>query len=122
MRRDHIDFHEVRPIHAEIHERLLNWARWCRGGSGGSTVQPMFRHYRDGYPEAPQTIMPVDSLDGHRVEKLVVALPAKHRTVLQWWYCRPYIPVMKVRRVLGLTTPGLYDLVHEARAMVRNRT
>jgi hypothetical protein len=80
----------------------------------------MFREYRHGYEE-PQPGSNVDSLDGHTVEKMVVRLPEKHRTVLQWWYVRPYIPVQRVRKALGLTTPALYELVHDARAMLRNR-
>ena len=120
MKRDQIDFHEVRPEHLAIHDRLLNWARWCCGGSRGSDVLPMFRGYKpERYPEANPWI-PVDSLDGHRLEKLVVTLPEKHRTLLQWWYVRPYIPVHRVRKALGLTERDLHEMLHSARTMVKN--
>lgn len=119
MKRD-LDFHEVRPIHAEVHARLENWARWCRGGRGGS-VLAMFKQYRHGYEE-PTASSTVDTLDGHAVEKLVIALPEKHRTVLQWWYVKPFIPVWKVRKALALSTPAMFDLVHDARSMLKNRS
>lgn len=119
MKRD-LDFHHVRAEHAEIHERLLNWAKWCRGHSTRGQVLAMFRAYRHGYEE-PAPSGSVDTLDGHKMEKLVIALPEKHRTVLQWAYVKPYIPVHKVRKALGLTTDGLYDLMHDARTMLRNR-
>jgi DNA-directed RNA polymerase specialized sigma24 family protein len=118
--RDPIDFFHVRPAHMDIHNRLLNWAMWCKGGGRRSQVLSMFREYRHGYEE-PHPGSSVDTLDGHAVEKLVVALPEKHRTVLQWYYVRPYIPVTRVRKALGLTTSALLEMVHDARAMLRNR-
>jgi hypothetical protein len=81
----------------------------------------MFQGYRHSYDEIPVRGLPIDSLDGHRLEKLVIGLPDKHRAALQWSYVRPYIPVHRVRRILGVTAPGLFELVHAARAMIRNR-
>jgi DNA-directed RNA polymerase specialized sigma24 family protein len=122
MKRDcSIDLTEVKPIHLVIHDRLLNWARWCRGGNGGTAMQPMFRGFRAGYEEPPVVAVPIDSLDGHRVEKLVVGLPEKHRTILQWAYVRPYIPVRRVCQVLAIPYRELPSMLHDARAMVRNR-
>jgi hypothetical protein len=121
LKRDPVDLTAVKPIHLVIHDRLLNWARWCKGGSGGTAMQPMFRHYRAGYEEPTAIPEPIDSLDGHRVEKLVVGLPEKHRTVLQWAYVKPYIPVRKVCQVLAVPYRELPDMLHDARAMVRNR-
>ena len=80
----------------------------------------MFRQYRaEGYHEVMGG-MPIDSLDGHRLEKLVVSLPEKHRTLLQWAYTRPYIPVHRVRKALGLTERDLHEMLHSARTMVKN--
>ena len=121
MRRDPIDLHAVKPIHLVIHDRLLNWARWCKGGNGGSAMQPMFRGFRAGYEEPPVVSIPIDTLDGHRVEKLVIALPDKHRTVLQWAYVHTYIPVRKVCQAVAVPYRDLPEMLHDARAMVRNR-
>lgn len=121
MKRDAVDLNEILPAHWEVHQRLENWARWCRSSGGGSAVLPMFQGYRDKYHETKPAPVPVDSLDGHRIEKAVTALPEKHRACLQWSYVRPYIPVHKVRRVLGLTTPGLHELLHDSRTMLKNR-
>jgi hypothetical protein len=122
MRRDPVDLTHVRKVHIHIHARLCNWARWCKGGSGGTAMQPMFRHYRAGYEEHTVIPVPIDSLDGHRVEKLVVSLPEQHRTILQWAYVKPYIPVRKVCQVLAIPYRELPDMLHAARAMVRNRS
>lgn len=119
MKRD-LDFHHVRAEHVEIHERLLNWAKWCGAGVHAVSVLPMFRHYRHGYEE-PRAGSGVDSLDGQAVEKVVTSLPEKHRTALQWAYVKPWIPVLAVRRVLGLKHQALYDVLQEARCMVANR-
>lgn len=121
MRRDEIDFFEVRHAHIEIHERLLNWARWSRGGRGGSNVQPMFQGYRaGGYHELHGGGMPVDSLDATAIQKLFPRLPEKHRWALQWSYCFPYIHYGKVCRGLAVPKPALCELVHDGRSMVKN--
>lgn len=81
----------------------------------------MFRNYRaEGYHEVVISV-PIDSKDGQHIEKVVAALPEKHRTALQWHYVKPYIPVRKVRQALGVTLDGLHDLTNQARAMVKNR-
>jgi hypothetical protein len=122
VKREPIDLHAVKPIHLVIHDRLLNWALWCRGGlRGGSTMSPMFIGFRAGYEEAPVIQMPIDCLDGHRVEKIVVSLPERHRTILQWSYVHSHIPVRKVCQALGVPYRDLPDMIHDARAMVRNR-
>jgi DNA-directed RNA polymerase specialized sigma24 family protein len=120
LKRDQIDFFEIRPAHAEIHRRLLNWARWVRPMGYRGSVLSMFRHYRNGYEESHPSAE-IDSLDGANVEKAVQALPPSHREAIRWWYVRNYIPVHRMRKALGLTTPALHELVHDARAMLRNR-
>lgn len=122
MRRDAVDFFAVREIHRDIHERLLNWAKWARGGRGGGNVLPMFRLYRpDGYHELTGTV-PVDSLDATRLQKLMVVLPEKHRWAIQWTYCFPFIHVQKVCRVLAVNRPALCELVHDGRSILNNRS
>lgn len=121
VRRDDVDFFEVRHPHAEIHARLLNWARWARGGRGGGSVLPMFKDYRaDGYHELQGGGIPIDSLDATAIQKVFAVLPEKHRWALQWTYCYPFIHVSKVCRVLAVTRPALGELVHDGRAMAKN--
>lgn len=122
MRREPVDFFTVRAGHEAIHERLTNWARWSRGGRGGSSTLPMFRFYRpDGYHELTGGI-PVDSLDATRIQKLMVVLPEKPRHAVQWSYCFPFIHVQKVCRVLAVSRDALGELVHDGRSMLRNRS
>jgi hypothetical protein len=80
----------------------------------------MFRHYRHGYEESHATSL--DSRDGLVIERLVVALPEKHRTAIQWAYVYSYIPVRKVRQALGVTEAALLDLVNVGRTMLVNRS
>lgn len=121
MKRDAVDLALVLPHHEGVHARLTEWARWCRPGGGGSAVQPMFEGYRNGYEEPEVRGVPIDTLRAVAVQKAFTQLPEKHRLVLSWWYCQPYIPVLRVRQAAGLTTPALYELVHTSRTMMRNR-
>lgn len=122
MKRDAIDFFEVRPAHRAVHESLLNWARWARGGRGGSAMLPMFQHYRpDGYHELTVAI-PVDSLAATKLQKLMIVLPEKHRWAIQWHYVKPWIHPLKVCRVLAVSRDALAELVHDGRSMLRNRS
>lgn len=121
MKRDSIDLSLVRPHHEAIHLRLSNWSRWCKGSVGGHRVHPMFREYRNAYDEPVFVGIPCDTLDAAAVQKVYKDLPEKHRWVLLWWYCKPYIPVTRVRHALALTTPDLYEMVHDSRTMMKNR-
>lgn len=116
-----IDFGHVAESHADIHARLLNWAMWCRSSGFASNVHPMFRDYRARDPGVPMARNQVDTLDAVRAQKAFMALPEKHRWTLNWSYCRPYIPVLRVREALGLTTPALFELLNDARSMMKNR-
>lgn len=124
MKRDAIDFHAVRFAHEPIHERLLNWARYVRGGGGGSSCMPMFRLYRapDTWHEATPHI-PIDSLDGSRIEKAVRALPEKHMAAIRWSYVYSArgMSIWRVCRAIGVRPGTLSELVHDARSMLKNR-
>ncbi len=120
MKREIHDMSFVREEHIAIHNRLLNWQKWSRDHGRSAAVHPMFREYRNAYDEPQGGGIPCDTLDAIKVQKAYTQLPEKQRWVLLWWYTRPYIPVMRVRQALGLTTPALYDLVHDSRSMMKN--
>jgi hypothetical protein len=118
------DLHRVRYIHEGVHDRLLNWARWCNGGRGSSSGQPMFRQYRSGYREsAEQVFIPIDGLDAVKMEKQVIFLPEKHRIAVQWFYVYSHrgLSMWKVLRFMGVQRDTLVTLVHDGRSMVKNR-
>jgi DNA-directed RNA polymerase specialized sigma24 family protein len=120
MKRDSVDFHEVKPRHAAVHLRLENWALWAHG-SRRSFVQPMFRYYRTENVWVPQDPKPpVDQSDALKMEKAVTNLPEKHRHAIQWSYIIKCTPI-KACRSIGVTARGLGELVDEARAMLVNR-
>lgn len=117
------DFFTVMPAHVEIHERLGNWSRYVRNSRPGQAVHPMFRAYRSSEVWGSDTIKtPVDTLDGHRVEKIVAQLPDKHRDAIRWHYVYVWINPNKVCRQLGVTKTGLAELIHAGRSMVKNRS
>lgn len=123
MNRDQIDFHRINAIHEGVHLRLLNWARWVRPNHARSGLQPMFRQYRstETVSDPQDAHIPVDPIDGHDVEKVVVGLPEKHMTALQWGYVYPWIPLWRVRRELAVTEVALNELMNMGRSMVKNR-
>lgn len=115
-----VDLTIIHPKHELTHIHLLNWARWCMGGTRNTDVLPMFREYRSGYQELRHGGIPIDTLAALEVQRSYTLLPEKHRWVLNWYYCRPFIPVLKLRKALGLTTPALEALLHEGRSMLKN--
>lgn len=120
MKRDSVDFFEVKPRHEAVDRRLHNWGLWVHG-SRRSFVQPMFRYYRsDDVWEPPQIKPVVDQSDAIKMEKAVIALPELHRHATQWCYVIKCTPI-KACREYAVTPARLGELVHEARAMLVNR-
>lgn len=116
-----IDYNHVPERQSAIHDRLVNWARWCSGGGGGASVLPMFRGYRDNYFELPGAAQsPINAPEAVEVQKTMAHLPEKHRTAVQWCYVYRNNPVRMCQR-LGVSRQGLLDLVDEGRDMVKNR-
>lgn len=119
--RDNVELSEVPANQEATHEALLNWARWCGSGRGGSDTHPMFRGYTPYlYPEAGGTGSTVDTLGALAVQRAFVQLPEKHRLALRWWYCYPWLHIGKVQRSIGATKAALAALVNDARQMVAN--
>jgi DNA-directed RNA polymerase specialized sigma24 family protein len=117
--RNIIDFNHVPPEQSAIHERLVNWERWQRGGNAGN-VHPMFRQYRPaGYAEAsaPST---VNALDAVEVQKVMKDIPERHRIAVQWFYILRTSPT-KVCQAVGCSKEGLAVLIEDGRTMIKNR-
>lgn len=120
--RNYIDFHEVKPEHAAIHERLVNWARWVRGSGMSWTAHPMWKHLKEKEALERRNIpLPVDTLDGHFMEKAVSALPEKHRHAIRWCYVFKGNP-LGAARAAAVSKERLAELVGGGRSMLVNRT
>lgn len=120
--RGYVDFHEVKPEHAAIHERLTNWARWVRDSRMSWTAHPMWRHLKEKEAlERRDMPLAVNSLDGHFIEKLVSALPEKHRHAIRWSYVFKGNP-LGAARAAAVSKERLAELVKEGRSMLVNRT
>ena len=115
-----IDFHQVDDIHAAIHRRLENWARYV-AVHPQSWIGPIWKlgksHGRQWH--APDLKDPVNTLDGHYVEKLVRQLPEKHREAIRWSYVYKDSPARKAKQ-LAVNYDGLMDLVRKGRSMLKN--
>lgn len=122
VKRDFPDAHTVRSEHLAIHDQLLNWARVVRVHAQTMAPPPMFRHYRcDGGWGDDAPAVPLDLLGGWQMERSVSNLPDKHREAIRWHYVRPWLNPYSQARRLAVTQIGLIDLVHQARAMLKNR-
>lgn len=82
----------------------------------------MFAQYRSHAwqwetPEVQATGTPGENLV---IEKLVSALPDKHRTAIRWAYAFPFVPVSVVLRHLGLTRADLLHMLDDSRDMLMN--
>ncbi len=122
MIRDAIDFHAVEEKHFKLHDRLLNWARWCNG-SGAASESPMFRLYRSSARAREYMAIggdPVDKGDALRIAKAVIALPDQHRSAVNWHYVKPVNP-MRACREIGTSMEGLALLVRDGRQILLNR-
>ena len=118
IKRMTVDHTRVPPEQREIHETLLNWARWVKPRHARE-VHPMFRQYRHGYEESSPRA-DCDLIKAQQIEKLIGTMPKDHALVLRWWYVFTIEPY-KVCRHMGLTNAGLAQMVIDARFMVRNR-
>lgn len=127
--REYVDFAHVPPSQWAMHDRLENWARWCRGSErqAGDAASPMFALYRSTDAKTKErlaygapTEVPIDKMDAQAVQKGINALPDKHRRALHWSYLRPRNPTAQARE-LGLSLGGLADMVLAARQMLVNR-
>ena len=116
-----IDFFHVEPQHNQIHSQLENWARYVAVKPPGWAQHPMWRQGKSNGRQwhLPQIREEVDTLDGHRVEKAVAALPDPYKSVLRWAYVYRF-GVLKARRVFGMTEIELYGALSRARSMLKN--
>ena len=135
MKRAAIDWTHVPPQHLApgpdgkpcIHDRLLNWARWCVS-RGVPACAPMWRFYQPTDANQGEgtrygmraTAEPTDQRDAHRIAQGVAFLPEPHRLSLHWYYVRPVNPTKAVREI-GTNYAGLARLVHDGRCMLVNR-
>lgn len=117
-----VDLHRVLPRHIDVDGHLRNWARWVRVAIPRGKVQPMFRYYQSKARqwEAPNLQDQVNAIAAWEIEKVVSTLPPRFRTLARWAYAFPWVPLGKVRRVLGMTNPDIAQHLDTMRDMVSN--
>lgn len=118
------DLNHIPQRQEAINTRLENWARWVRDKPSGWSMQPMFRMYQSKarhWDITPHIHVEVNSLDGLKLERIVSALPDKHRDAIRWAYVFGFIHPGKIQRSLGVNATGLAELLIDGRDMLRNR-
>jgi hypothetical protein len=123
----YVDFAAVPPSQWKMHDRLENWARWCRGASGESAragdASPMFSLYRSGESQqrryGEETSVPIDKDDALKIHFAIVhpTFHPKCRKALQWSYLRPRDPKHEAWK-LGVSLQGLANLVAQGRQLL----
>ena len=116
--KDVIDFNRVPPEQIAIHERLVNWARWCRP-SFVSSVHPMFRQAISAARarEEVGTAPPVNELDARVIQAAYAALQGRERRAIAWCYVTRGA-VTGAMRQCGTDKRGLLELVNQAREKI----
>lgn len=122
-REEHIDYHLVPDHHLEIHRQLEQWASWVKVRPHGWQTAPMWRQAQSNSRQwhAPELRAQPNIPDAVAMEKAVALLPEKHREAIRWCYVFSSSGPLTVSRRLAVTKQGLLDLIHSARAMLKNR-
>ena len=122
--KSYVNYNEVLPEHEAIHSRLENWRRWVGANGQKWTAHPMWKHLKELEAKEArargEVSIPVNTLDGHLIEKAVSALPEKHRFALRWWYVFSGNP-LRAAREIAVTKERLAEIVKEGRTMLKNR-
>lgn len=121
MMREYVDFHFVADHHLQIHDRLINWARYVEVRSP-HWQHPMWRQSKSNSRQwhQPEPRAEVDRLDGAAMEKAVRLLPHKMCEAIRWAYVHRTSPI-KARRILSVSNEGLMHLITAGRTMLMNR-
>lgn len=125
-KKQYVDYNHVPFDQEEMHNSLLNWARWINSGVGGWACHPMWkpciakemevlRQRREVEPEEPVRID-----DAVAMERAVAALPEKHRKAVRWNYVFKHNPLAACKAI-AVSKDELARLVRDGRQMLINR-
>lgn len=123
-RRPFVDFASVPVSQWGMHDRLVNWSRWARGGSGESArteASPMFRLFRSSEAKrayGEETTVPIDKEDAIKVAKAVGHLPPQKRRAIHWWYLEGGRHPAGKAHEMGVEVHQLAQLVKDGRTVL----
>lgn len=87
-------------------------------------MAPMFRGYQSKakhWEVSPAIHIEINTIAALEIEKTVSVLPEKYRDALRWMYVFKDVPIVKMRRALGVSSDGLRALIDDGLDMVKNR-
>jgi hypothetical protein len=121
-------------IDPELHRRLVEWARWCRGPdsewaarfrvlcrSAESAHLPPAGVVYEGAEVLLRPAMPIKDVDAGEVEVCVMRLPERPRSALRLHYVarKHEFTLARKCRLLGTTHEGYFELVTAAAGQLR---
>lgn len=114
----------VIPSHQhQIHDRLLNWARWVNPGAvphvapGCELAQSNARQWH-----VPEIREEVDELDALTQEQRVRTLPTEQAQAVRWWYVHHHkVSLARVLRASRMSRTQLGQAVLQARETLKRK-
>lgn len=131
MKREPIDFHAVSVAHEQIHQRLEDWAKWCKPPPR-SDISPMFRQCRSNEAAVDEegvrqssVVRSINVLECRAIEDAVRDMDVNTETkkparALRWAYVTRRSPVMACRSI-GCTIVELAQHVEQGRQELIDR-
>lgn len=105
---------------AEIHDALLNWARWCQDKWRPNHAYSAEGRYRPEAGNVHEGLAPrnrIDTLKAEAVNQGLLSVPADHRRVLLFRYYL-WMPDGHIAKALGLKKPDYPRFIRDARLML----
>lgn len=125
-KKNYVNYDHIPEGQEEIHERLMNWARWIRSGTGGWACHPMWKQCVAKEIEdlrakrGVESVAPIRIDEAVATERAVAQLPDKHRKAVRWCYVFKHNPLAACKAI-AVTKEELARLVDDGRQMLLNR-
>lgn len=125
-KKNYVNYDHIPDGQGEMHERLVNWARWIRSGSRDWACHPMWKpciakeleELRAKQEQAPLEPIKID--EAVAVERAVAQLPDKHRKAIRWCYVFKHNPLAACKTI-AVSKEELARLVNDGRQILMNR-
>lgn len=110
----------VLPGQTDVHDWLLNWGSWCRGGGAGArgrAASAEGRYDSREFITSSGLLRLTDGAAADVVNRALLTLPSQHRSALQLRYVRN-LPDRVICRMLDLRAASYARFLADARALL----
>lgn len=124
-KKNYVNYDYVPEGQGDMHERLVNWARWIKAGQRDWVAHPMWKpciakELEDLRARGLELTEPVKIDEAVATERAVAQLPNKHRQAVRWCYVFKHNPLAACRAI-AVSKEDLARLVKDGRQMLINR-